>query len=131
MKSISAFKDCYKDYRTSFSTVLRDVGIGIGIDYGDVHFVQMAGNLTIVGQPVVYACRMGGAPANKIYINQPAFEEISRLYSAITTIEESAIEIKHEGGLLCYDTQLKNNTFAPKIPEWAKNKRVRLVLNSL
>ena len=123
-KSIIAFQECYKEYRTSFNTILRDVGLGIGVDYGSVHFVQMAGNLTIVGRPVVYACRMGGAPANRIFINQPAFEKINERYSSITNIEESFIEIKHEGSLICYDVNLTNKKFSPAEPDWFQKNNI-------
>jgi len=115
-----AFDKRYKEFRTSFSTVLKDVGLGTGIDYGKVHLVRMAGALTIVGQPVVYACRLGGAPANKIFVNQPAYEIINEKYPHLTFIEETAIEIKSEGCLICYDTQLTNKTHTVKLPGWEK-----------
>lgn len=113
-----AFAIRYREYRSSFSTVLREVGLGTGIDYGKVHLVRMAGALTIVGQPVVYACRLGGAPAGRIFLNQPAFEVANTRYPHLTTIVESAIDIKSEGSLICYDTQLNKNQFAAEIPEW-------------
>src|SRR5262249_2842053 len=50
-----AFELRYREFRSSFSTILIEVGLGIGIDYGTVHLVQMAGGLTVVGSPVVYA----------------------------------------------------------------------------
>ena len=115
-----AFDKRYKEFRTSFSTVLKDVGLGTGIDYGKVHLVRMAGALTIVGQPVVYACRLGGAPAKKIYINQPAYEIINKKYPHLTIIKETSIEIKSEGALICYDTQLTNKTHTVNLPGWEK-----------
>lgn len=114
----NTFERLYKKFRTSFSTVLRDVGLGTGIDYGNVHLVRMAGSLTIVGQPVVYACRLGGAPARKIYINQPAYEIINEKYPNCMLIKETSIEIKSEGALICYDVELSNKAYTPSIPEW-------------
>jgi hypothetical protein len=38
---------------------LKDTGLGIGIDFGATRLVQMAGGLSVVGAPVVYACRLG------------------------------------------------------------------------
>ena len=115
-----AFDKIYKKFRSSFSTVLKDVGLGIGIDYGKVHQVRMAGAFTIVGQPVVYACRLSGAPANKIFINQPAYEIITDKYPHLTIIEETSIEIKSEGSLICYDTRLTNKAYTIKPPDWKK-----------
>jgi hypothetical protein len=96
------------------------VGLGSGIDYGKVHLVRMAGSLTIVGQPVVYACRLGGAPAGKIFLNQPAFEQITEKYSHITTISEVSIDIKSEGALICYEAKLLEKNYTPSLPEWCR-----------
>lgn len=115
-----AFSKRYKEFRTSFTTILNNVGLGTGIDFGKVHQVRMAGALTIVGQPVVYACRMGGAPAGRILLNQPAFEVISQGYENLTTIEEALISIKSEGELVAYDVRLSNKPFTPSEPIWKK-----------
>ena len=117
-----AFARRYLQFRTSFTTILNDVGLGIGIDYGKVHLVRMAGALTIVGQPVVYACRMGGAPAGRILLNQPAFEVVHERYENITVIKEALIKIKSEGDLVAYDVNLTNKSYAPKEPEWLNNE---------
>ncbi|MCB0320041.1 MAG: hypothetical protein KDD60_03890 [Bdellovibrionales bacterium] len=113
-----AFEKRYREFRSSFTTVLSDVGLGIGIDFGRVHLVRMAGALTIVGQPVVYACRMGGAPAGKIFLNQPAFEVVSEKYALVTRIEETLINIKAEGNLVAYDTKISDQEFKPRRPAW-------------
>ncbi len=68
----ATFEKHYRAHRNSFRSVLKDVGLGIGVDYGECHLVLVAGNLTIVGSPVVYACRLGGAPAGLTLLNQPA-----------------------------------------------------------
>ena len=52
------FRRHYKASRTSFSSVLADIGLGIGIDYGGTHLLHISGGLTVVGVPVVYACRI-------------------------------------------------------------------------
>jgi adenylate cyclase len=61
-KCHATFTDHYQRFRRSFSSILTGIGLGIGIDYGPVHLVQMAGGLTVVGAPVVYACRLSAAP---------------------------------------------------------------------
>ena len=80
--------------------------------------VRMAGSLTIVGQPVVYACRLGGAPAGHIYINQPAFTKIHNMYKSEIELEETEINIKSEGPILCYSAKIKDQEFKIKKPTW-------------
>lgn len=101
--------------------MLLDVGVGTGIDYGDVHLVRIAGALTVVGEPVVYACRLGGAPAGRILLNQQAYEIIHSRYGDVTVIDSSSLEIKSEGRLFCYDAMLSNSEHAPDAPFSMKN----------
>ena len=114
----ATFNKHYRAHRNSFRSVLKDVGLGIGIDYGECHLVQVAGNLTIVGSPVVYACRLGGAPAGLTLLNQPAYEIISERHGRCVLLEETSIEIKHEGVLVAYTANLSRTTFAPLRPAW-------------
>jgi hypothetical protein len=112
------FNELYKQFRGSFSTVLRDVGLGIGIDYGPVHLLRVAGGLTVVGSPVVYACRLSGAPPGQIFLNQPASEEILSKYGGLCYSDEVDLEIKHEGTVLAYNVKLTRKDFKPVEPEW-------------
>jgi class 3 adenylate cyclase len=114
----ATFAKHYQAHRNSFTSVLKDVGLGIGVDYGGCHLVQVAGNLTIVGAPVVYACRLGGAPAGATLLNQPAYEVISERHGGHVLLEETSIEIKHEGVLVAYSATLARATFAPSPPAW-------------
>lgn len=117
-EATQAFEVRYRQFRSSFSVILSDVGLGIGIDYGDVHLVRMAGALTIVGQPVVYACRMGGAPAGRIYLNQGAYDQISDRYAHLVNIQETTISIKGDGALVAYDVALTGRGHSPCSPAW-------------
>lgn len=112
------FKTHYGDNRSCFISVLRDIGLGIGLDYGPVHVVQIGGDLTVVGTPVVYACRMAGADARHTFVNQPAFEELFERYSAFCDFEQKEIDIKHEGKTLAYDIVLNGKIYTPSIPDW-------------
>jgi class 3 adenylate cyclase len=114
----ATFAKHYQAHRNSFTSVLKDVGLGIGVDYGDCHLVQVAGSLTIVGSPVVYACRLGGAPAGITLLNQPAYEVISERHGGHVLLEETSIEIKHEGDLVAYSATLARATFVPSPPAW-------------
>ena len=71
------FVQYIKKNRNCFNVVLGDAGFGIGVDYGQVGIVKVADSITVVGFPVVYACRLGGAPVGMIYTNQSAYEKLS------------------------------------------------------
>ena len=117
-KCHAAFKRHYKDHRRSFKSILNDVGLGIGIDYGTVHLVQIAGGLTVVGEPVVYACRLSGAPAGVTLLNQPAYDEITDRFGKYCFTTERLLEIKHEGTILAYAVNLNGKSYSAAIPEW-------------
>jgi len=112
------FAKIYKQHRRSFSTVLADIGLGIGVDYGNIRFMRIAGDLTVVGTPVVYATRLSNAPAGKSVLNQPAFEKIASRYRAFCSMVETGLDIKHEGRVLAYEVKLKRRPFTPAAPPW-------------
>ena len=64
-----AFAELYRSERHRFSVALKDVGLGIGVDFGPVHLCRITRELSVVGSPVVYACRFSGAPAGHTYVN--------------------------------------------------------------
>lgn len=112
------FEDTYREYRSSFSTIMADVGLGIGIDFGPVHFLKVASGLTVVGSPVVYACRLSGAPAGHTYLNQPAYEIIADQHGGHFSITEAKLNIKHEGDIICYDAALTKNSYKAQPSAW-------------
>jgi class 3 adenylate cyclase len=114
----AAFNAKYREFRSSFSAILNDVGLGIGIDYGPANLAQMAGGLTVVGVPVVYACRLGGAPAGKTLLNQPAYEKIMEQLSAVCFLRETELDLKHEGKALAYEVTRNAREYAPRPPAW-------------
>jgi len=111
------FADVYEKHHQCFNSVLLDVGLGIGVDFGEVHLVQMHEGLTIVGHPVVYACRLGGAPAGKTLLNQQAKDYIKEKYKSHYTLSPHRHEIKHEGGMLSYIIEEQSEPGA-QFPEW-------------
>jgi class 3 adenylate cyclase len=108
----------YKQHRRSFFTVLADIGLGIGIDYGNIRFMRIAGDLTVVGAPVVYAARLSSAPAGKTVLNQQAYEKIASHCGAFCSTSEIAMDIKHAGRILAYEVRLKKRSFTPADPPW-------------
>jgi len=117
-KCHKSFDDHYQAGRRSFTAILKDVGLGIGIDYGKVHLVQIAGGLTVVGAPVVYACRLSGAPAGVTLLNQPAYELVIEKFAQYCTVTETSLNIKHEGELLAYEVKKANKTYSATVPQW-------------
>lgn len=114
----AAFDRHYRAYRRAFNSVLKDTGLGVGIDFGSTHLVQMAGGLTLVGVPVVYACRLGGAPPGLTLLNQPAYERVSERISSLCFLRESELDIKREGMTLAYEARLNDKAYEPAPPAW-------------
>jgi hypothetical protein len=112
------FNEHYINYRSAFSTVLLDTGLGIGIDFGEVAIARVANTLSIVGQPVVYACRMSGAPAGKTFLNQPAYDNIFNNFSGYLNFSEESIEFKHERNMLAYRIESNSKKIPIEPPEW-------------
>lgn len=117
-----AFEKAYLDSRRSFSAVLNGIGLGIGIDHGTVRLLRAAEGLTVVGVPVVYACRLSGAEPKHTLLNQPAYEVLSDKYGKQLKINESSLHIKHEGEILAYDVSLGHEVISAKEPFWLMRK---------
>jgi class 3 adenylate cyclase len=120
------FEAKYREHRKSFMSVLKGVGLGIGIDYGPTHLVRILGDLTVVGPPVVYACRMGGAEPGNTLLNQPAYEIISERFGQYCFIRETEIEIKHEGRLQAYEVKRNGQEIEFEQPRWELEKDLTL-----
>jgi class 3 adenylate cyclase len=112
------FSRLYENHRRSFSAVLNSTGLGIGIDYGQVNLVKIQAELTVVGTPVVYACRLGGAPAGLTYVNQPAYEILFDNYSEFVDFEEVTMKFKNEDEMLAYSITRNSKSKSPRTPDW-------------
>ena len=110
----------YRAQRECFKSILIDIGLGIGIDYGESHLVGVQDGLTVIGTPVVYACRMSGAKAGQTLLNQPAYEVTSRRFGEYINFQESEIDIKYEGKTLAYIATLSEKTYEPELPNWLR-----------
>lgn len=108
----------YEANRSCFCSILIDIGLGIGIDHGLSHLVRLQDGLTVIGTPVVYACRMSGAKAGQTLLNQPAYEVTSQKFGKYVNFQETEIDIKNEGSTLAYLTTLSSKTPKIKPPDW-------------
>lgn len=123
--AVQAAKEChqlvaqhYRNHRSSFTNVLKDTGLGIGIDYGEVSIVQMSKEITVVGVPVVYASRRGSAKAGRTLVNQPAYEQLLDNFSEFLDFSETAIDFKHEGAMVVYNVIRNEKAFPQTYPLW-------------
>jgi class 3 adenylate cyclase len=113
------FADHYYSNKECFTIIIKNVGLGIGIDYGYVSLVNQPSELTVVGIPVVYACRMAGTASGTTLLNQPAFEAVKIKYGNHLKTTEAEINIKNEGVALAYQVEVNENSYGPlKVPEW-------------
>lgn len=112
------FKIHYKKNRHCFITVLNEVGLGIGIDFGEAYLANVNKELTIVGPPVVYACRMSGAEYGETLLNQPAFELLKKKYPKFCEFTETELKLKHEGGALAYKVKFNHKPLDISPPNW-------------
>lgn len=112
------FDEHYSTHRHCFLAILKETGLGIGLDYGRVQIVEVGGEVSVVGPPVVYACRMAGAKAGETLVNQPAYEQLLERYAAIFDFKTSEIQIKHDGATLAYSVEVNGKYFLPQQPPW-------------
>lgn len=112
------FSKHYENNRASFNSILLDVGLGIGIDYGSTHMIQVQSGITVIGTPVVYACRLSGAKGGQTLLNQPAYEETSKKFGEYISFNETELEVKHEGKMLAYQATITKRNYQPKEPTW-------------
>lgn len=113
------FSQHYEQNRHCFNSVLMDIGLGIGIDCGQVRLVKVAAGLSVIGTPVVFACRMSAAKAGQTLLNEPAYEQVSLKFGSWVNLQETEIEVKHEGRTLAYAATLSKKPHEPKLPSWA------------
>ena len=113
------FNEVYSLSKHCFNVVLKDIGLGIGIDSGEVSLRIINNEYTVVGVPVVYACRLSGADANTTLINQPAYEIVNDKYLEYFELCDDEINIKHEGIISVY--RIINVLMEKEIelPKWA------------
>lgn len=90
------FTSYYEKKRTSFNVAPAKTGLGIGIDYGDITIINFNDTLTILGKPVVYACRFSGEEAGSTILNQGAYSKLlknNKFFKAMN-LNESIIKTK-------------------------------------
>ncbi|MHC5201467.1 adenylate/guanylate cyclase domain-containing protein [Myroides sp. LJL119] len=118
-----AFSEHYWKYKNFFNVYIKDIGLGIGLDFGEVHLVNKRKELTVVGIPVVYACRLSGANAGETLLNLSAFEEFKQVYHHSYQSQESTIFIKNEGEALAYKINFNKKIQIESMPDWLQEQQ--------
>jgi len=111
------FKAHYQSKRNLFHVVLQNTGLGIGIDCGEIH-LALINNYTVVGRPVVYACRLSSACTDLTLINQTAHDVLSERHKDSIVFIERPVSIKHEEPIIAYEIAKYPEDFAPYSPDW-------------
>jgi class 3 adenylate cyclase len=79
----------FEDFRRNSRNLSDGVGLSIGLDAGPGFLVQIAGELTVVGPPVVGAVRMVTSAANpqeilaNVYLGEHLHDEQEGIYEAL------------------------------------------------
>jgi len=114
----ASFFNHYKKNRSCFTVILKDVGLGIGIDFGETQLVNVQDWLTVIGTPVVYACRLSGAEAGHTLLNQQAYDKASQKFGEFINLQEYEQPFKHQGNVIAYTVSLAEKTPKIKPPDW-------------
>ena len=73
---------------------------------------------TLIGAPVVYACRMSSVEAGKTLLNQHAFEILAKNYSDYLKFSETTIMVKNEGETIGYEVYPSEVPISFDDPNW-------------
>lgn len=125
------FKDVLKSYKDTFQILPKDIGFGIGIDYGDISMYrgkETNEELIVIGSPVVYACRLSSVKANHTAVNIQAKKEIENLLRTseqnnlkdILDFKDASINIKHDEEIDIYYLRLAHENFTIRKPNFKK-----------
>ena len=121
------FKTIYLKCANCFSILLKEAGLGIGIDSGSVLLKMIADDITVIGNPVINACRLNGAPAYNTYVNNQAYLQIINKYKTLFNLTELEYDYKHEGSIIVHKIEFAEKiTFKPELPP---NNRLLKVSN--
>ncbi|XDD52168.1 adenylate/guanylate cyclase domain-containing protein [Leptospira sp. WS92.C1] len=117
------FRDLILENRNSFNILLDEIGLGIGIDFGSVYGYETNSDFSIVGSPVVYACRFSGTLAGSTLLNIGAIEELKQIIPEdCLSLTETKLPIKNKGTATGYFVNLDWNRIELNHPAWLKNE---------
>ena len=113
----SFFNEFYHSNRHLFNIILNDTGLGIGIDYGRTHLSKIS-TYTVIGHPVVYACRFSSANHKTTLANHPCYEILNQKYAGKISFSETIVSCKNEGNVVAYEIEGIDSNFTAQAPDW-------------
>ena len=123
------FEAIFSSYRNRFAIGDMVTGLGGGIDVGSVYKAGIELEYTVVGRPVVYACRLSSAPAGHTYLTPLAQNELLKMNCSAFTSNETQIEIKHEGAAKVFDVLPSSDsaleTLVVEEPSWCNTVAIK------
>ena len=115
------FDTVFDEYKENFDLGQTVTGIGGGIDVGRVYAEGGEVEYSVVGAPVVYACRFSSAPSGHLYLTENAKSAMDLVNGGRFSLSETSIPIKHENNMRAFDIFLEE-VFPEKIscslPDW-------------
>ncbi len=116
------FDEIFEEYKKFFELKQVTTGLGAGIDYGCVYKAGAEMEYSVIGKPVVYACRFSAAPSGHLYLTKNAFDKFLTLNRNEMKITQTKIEIKHEEAQTAFDVTLNNPgalyEIKTALPDW-------------
>ena len=119
-----------EDFRKNSRNLSDGVGLSIGLDAGPGFLVEIAGELTVVGPPVVGAVRMVTAASRpreifaNVYLGEHLHDEQDGTYEALgmrVTRESRPTKEERPGGLRAYLRRGVKRTYATKTRSPSRN----------
>src|SRR5574344_2314280 len=120
------FNKVFDSYKKYFSLDKIQTGLGIGIDIGNVYKAGLGMEYTVIGKPVVYACRFSAAPADHTYLTEDALSNLLKHNKESFSITKTSIPIKHEAPMCAYDVKFNSeenfDNLKTTVPDWYEEK---------
>jgi class 3 adenylate cyclase len=117
-EAVKFFTRHYERCRSSFTCVLEDFGLSAGIDFGEVQLREITETPSLLGKPVVFACRLSSGPCGNVLVNQSAYDHLQESCPGGVCFENASLEVKHLGTLACYQVKNQDIAFPLTNPDW-------------
>jgi class 3 adenylate cyclase len=115
------FEKIYAQKADCFIVTLADAALGIGVDFGKVHFAIRGQELIAVGTPVVYASRLSSVEGGRTVLNQQAWHIVHERYPTLVISQEKLkIPLKYQGECIAIAVQLQPGELCVKDPPWLR-----------
>jgi len=118
-KAQHVFQKHFQQTIQNFYSIPSGIGIGAGIDFGEVEVLDTGTCRTVVGVPVVYACRLASGASGTVLLNHNA----QRLVFRDTQFAGESVDFQIKGGdsIKVFDFSTMPDCKA-KDPDWIEKQ---------